>query len=53
VLVAPSVVPVRLTGAARALTQCAGRIRVRATVAQQGSAQTSVAHAVEFVIRAR
>jgi hypothetical protein len=46
-------VPVRLTGAARALTRCAGRIRVRATVAKPGSAQTPGARAVEFVIRAR
>ena len=53
VIVAPSIVPVRLTGAARALTQCAGRIRVRATVAEPRSAQTSGARAVEFVIRAR
>jgi hypothetical protein len=53
VFVAPSVVPVRLTDAARALTRCAGRIRVRATAATQGSARTSVARAVEFVIRAR
>jgi hypothetical protein len=53
VVVAPSVVPVRLTGAARALTRCAGRIRVRATVAKPGSAQTPGARAVEFVLRAR
>jgi hypothetical protein len=53
VVVAPSIVPVRLTDAARALTQCAGRIRVRATVANPSSAQTSGARAVEFVIRAR
>jgi hypothetical protein len=49
VAVAPSIVPVRLTAAARRLTECAGRIRVRATVATQ----SADARAVEFVIRAR
>jgi hypothetical protein len=53
VVVAPSIVPVRLTDAARELTRCAGRIRVRATVAKPRSAPTSAARAVEFVIRAR
>jgi hypothetical protein len=53
VAVAPSVVPVRLTDAARTLTQCAGRIRVRATVAKPSAARTSVGRAVEFAIRAR
>jgi hypothetical protein len=53
VAVAPSIVPVRLTGAARRLALCAGRIRVRATVSKNGSARAAAAHAVEFFIRAR
>jgi hypothetical protein len=53
VAVAPSIVPVRLTDGARRLTECAGRIRVRATVGKPGAARTAAAHAVEFVIRAR
>jgi hypothetical protein len=53
VAVAPSIVPVRLTDGARRLTECAGRIRVRATVGKAGAARTAAAHAVEFDIRAR
>ncbi len=44
VAVAPALVPVRLTGWARRLARCAGRVRVRASVADQS---------VDFVLRAR
>jgi hypothetical protein len=53
IAVAPSIAPVRLTPTAQALAECAGRIRVRATVARLGTAGTSASRAVEFVIRAR
>jgi hypothetical protein len=53
VAVAPSIVPVRLSPAARRLTECAGAIRVRATVAKPGAARAAVAQSVEFVLRAR
>jgi hypothetical protein len=53
VAVAPSIVPVRLSPAARRQTECAGAIRVRATVAKPRAARTAVSHSVEFVLRAR
>jgi hypothetical protein len=50
---APAIAPVRLRAAARAIVRCAGRIRVRATVAQPGAAHAAAAHAVEFTLRSR
>lgn len=50
---APAIAPVRLRAAARTIASCAGRIRVRASVASGARANTAAAHAVEFVLRAR
>jgi hypothetical protein len=49
----PAIAPVRVRSAARRVTRCAGRIRVRASVAAGESARATAAHAVEFEIRAR
>jgi hypothetical protein len=49
---APAIAPVRLSGVARRATQCAGRIRVRATVASGVAAHAVAAQSVEFDIRA-
>jgi hypothetical protein len=51
--VAPSIVPVRLSGPARRLARCAGAIRVRATAANPRAARTAASRSVEFVLRAR
>jgi hypothetical protein len=44
---------VRLRSAARRIAGCAGRMRVRATVADPAAAHAAAAHAVEFTLRAR
>jgi hypothetical protein len=49
---APALAPVRLRSVARRVAKCAGRIRVRATVAPD-QARAAAARAVEFEIRAR
>jgi hypothetical protein len=49
---APAIAPVRVRAEARRIARCAGRMRVRATVAAAGRAQAAVAHAVEFTLRA-
>jgi len=53
VVVAPALVPVRLTAASRRLTNCVGAMRVRASVAKPAAAHAARAQPVEFVIRAR
>ena len=53
IAVAPALVPVRLTAQGRRLADCAGRIRVRATVAAQPGARATAARTVEFTISAR
>jgi hypothetical protein len=50
---APAIAPVRLRSAGRRAAACAGRIRVRATVAPAHAAHAAVAQSVEFDIRAR
>jgi hypothetical protein len=52
VAVAPALVPVRLTGRARRLARCAGRIRVRAAVHDRATARAAAAQEVEFDLRA-
>src|SRR4051794_21976330 len=52
IAVAPAVAPVRLPAAARALTECAGTIRVRATVAADGAHAATATKPVEFDLRA-
>src|SRR3954447_1018920 len=51
IAVAPAVAPVRLTTAARALTECAGTIRVRATVAADEAHAATATKPVEFDLR--
>jgi hypothetical protein len=51
IAVAPAIAPVRLRTVARRVAQCAGRIRVRATVAST-TAHAAGTQSVEFVIRA-
>jgi hypothetical protein len=53
IAVAPAIAPVRLPSAARRVANCAGRIRVRATVGPDDRAQAAAARAVEFDIRTR
>jgi hypothetical protein len=49
---APAIAPVRLTRNARRVALCAGRLRVRASLAGAGVARASSARAVEFELRA-
>jgi hypothetical protein len=54
IAVAPAIAPVRLTRDAKQAALCAGRVRVRATVAPEGAAHSSaVPPPVEFELRAR
>jgi hypothetical protein len=50
---APAIAPVRLRSRARRIAECAGRMRVRATVAPADAARAAAAHSVEFELRAR
>jgi hypothetical protein len=50
---APAIAPVRVRAAVRRIARCAGRMRVRATVAPADRAQAAAAHAVEFTLRTR
>jgi hypothetical protein len=53
IAVAPAIAPVRLRASARRIAKCAGRIRVRASVAPGNRAQAAAVQAVEFDLRAR
>ena len=50
---APAIAPVHIRSAARAIAKCAGRVRVRATVADPERAHVALARPVEFVLRGR
>jgi hypothetical protein len=52
IAVTPAIAPVRLRTAARRAAQCAGRIRVRATVAAVHAPNAAASQSVEFDIRA-
>lgn len=52
IAIAPAIAPVRLSSGARHIAECAGRIRVRASVSSH-RAQTATARAVEFDLKAR
>jgi Glycosyl hydrolase catalytic core len=52
VAAAPAIAPVRIRGSARRLAECAGRIRVRASVTPVDRAHAASTRSVEFELRA-